>query len=796
MAFWSGFSRGGGTAAVTVLAAAIVFGGYLGFNLSGAQPPAAPEAGLVGGARTGPGSGSVPDGPTDGQTDGQTDGALSAGSAGAERDTARDTAAAADAAQTARAGAGSSNGEPDPAPDSALGISRTAPVSDAPDSDAPDQANGAGAAQAPEKRASRGQFNNTVTLSDLPDPSAMTQAVPLAPPTGGAAQDAGGPGSSVAAGPGETSTDIAADRSAPSLPRQDEAGQAAPVTRDRMAALPPPSDTAAPRPQAVAGAPSPEPAQGSQMATPDAGTTPRIATRADATTPPASRSDDANGDQAGGARVDAGRTGAEQAGAEQTGAEQAIREEASTAPTKTALTKTAPTKTAPTPTANPRASDVAALAPDAQAGGATQPARPQDLPDDPGITAPSIDVMRLDRAGAGLLAGRAEPGARIAATLDGTEIAQTRSDSGGRFVMFLDVAPGTKPRQLSMSAETGTGRRRSEETILIAPFGDIVADATDVTDAGGQADADGGGDTPAPAAEAASSTQRAADPLAADLLAADPLAAGRTSVMQSAPGRPAAPNDPGTAGAAPAGGVVADAQSRASTAPQGPEMSGAQGSGQIGPAPGNPGSRDAPNAPDGRDPRPGSPALLLADRNGVRLIQPSAGTAPEVMRNVVIDTISYDDSGEVLLAGRGKADGSVRFYLNNRPVRTTAIEVDGTWRTPLPQVQAGVYTLRVDELDGQGRVTSRFETPFQREDPLKLGPAALARHVEGQPGGVVTVQPGFTLWEIARANYGEGILYVRVYEANKRQIRDPDLIYPGQVFEVPEPSADQPQPQP
>ncbi len=53
---------------------------------------------------------------------------------------------------------------------------------------------------------------------------------------------------------------------------------------------------------------------------------------------------------------------------------------------------------------------------------------------------------------------------------------------------------------------------------------------------------------------------------------------------------------------------------------------------------------------------------------------------------------------------------------------------------------------------------------------------------------VITVQPGFTLWGIASKSYGDGILYVRVYEANKDQIRNPDLIYPGQVFTVPAPS--------
>jgi nucleoid-associated protein YgaU len=50
---------------------------------------------------------------------------------------------------------------------------------------------------------------------------------------------------------------------------------------------------------------------------------------------------------------------------------------------------------------------------------------------------------------------------------------------------------------------------------------------------------------------------------------------------------------------------------------------------------------------------------------------------------------------------------------------------------------------------------------------------------------IITVQPGFTLWGIASESYGDGLLYVQVYEANKDQIRDPDLIYPGQVFTVP-----------
>jgi nucleoid-associated protein YgaU len=47
------------------------------------------------------------------------------------------------------------------------------------------------------------------------------------------------------------------------------------------------------------------------------------------------------------------------------------------------------------------------------------------------------------------------------------------------------------------------------------------------------------------------------------------------------------------------------------------------------------------------------------------------------------------------------------------------------------------------------------------------------------------VQPGATLWAIAEEKLGDGVLYVAVFEANRDLIRDPDLIYPGQVFRIP-----------
>ncbi len=51
--------------------------------------------------------------------------------------------------------------------------------------------------------------------------------------------------------------------------------------------------------------------------------------------------------------------------------------------------------------------------------------------------------------------------------------------------------------------------------------------------------------------------------------------------------------------------------------------------------------------------------------------------------------------------------------------------------------------------------------------------------------GKVVIQPGNNLWQISRVIYGKGHQYTVIYEANKDQIRNPDRIYPGQIFETP-----------
>jgi nucleoid-associated protein YgaU len=146
---------------------------------------------------------------------------------------------------------------------------------------------------------------------------------------------------------------------------------------------------------------------------------------------------------------------------------------------------------------------------------------------------------------------------------------------------------------------------------------------------------------------------------------------------------------------------------------------------------------------------------------------------------VTISSISYAEEGGVTLEGLAEAGASVRAYVDDAFAESAVADAEGQWALKLDGVEAGVYRLRIDAIGDDGRVASRVETPFQRDYPDVAEPGA-ARPVS------VTVQPGHNLWTLARAHYGQGVLYSKIYTANAEMIRNPDLIYPGQIFDLPE----------
>lgn len=173
---------------------------------------------------------------------------------------------------------------------------------------------------------------------------------------------------------------------------------------------------------------------------------------------------------------------------------------------------------------------------------------------------------------------------------------------------------------------------------------------------------------------------------------------------------------------------------------------------------------------------------------------------------VSIDAVDYDTAGNIVFTGRGQPGHSARIYVDNSHSGDAAIGEDGHWAfSGTTSIKTGVHALRVDGIDGSGKVLNRVEVPFFREETNKVAAAAPdqadGKTDQQQPeaaspaiknvDGRVVIQPGNNLWRISKVLYGSGAKYTLLYEANKDLIRDPDMIYPGQVFKTPDAVAPQ-----
>jgi LysM repeat protein len=68
---------------------------------------------------------------------------------------------------------------------------------------------------------------------------------------------------------------------------------------------------------------------------------------------------------------------------------------------------------------------------------------------------------------------------------------------------------------------------------------------------------------------------------------------------------------------------------------------------------------------------------------------------------------------------------------------------------------------------------------------IKVNPNAPAQAAAGSGGGTYTVKAGDTLSKIAKEHLGDANAYMKIFNANKDQLTDPDKIKPGQVLKIP-----------
>jgi nucleoid-associated protein YgaU len=371
---------------------------------------------------------------------------------------------------------------------------------------------------------------------------------------------------------------------------------------------------------------------------------------------------------------------------------------------------------------------------------------------------PAFDVVRVEPTGETVVAGRATPGATVELLLNGVRQSRVVADPSGLFALVPDsLPPGAHELVLQVTNGDGT-KVRSPQSVTV-----VVA------------------------------SNRKDPPL----------------VTITAPGQPAV-----VLSRPDAATTVASAKPDATP----PARAGADAS--AGPVPAKPDAK--PSVIAGA----GSPAATTAP-------PPAAKPRPSIQ----IASVETEGTGKFLVSASAAPAAVVRLYLNETFIAPASAAADGRVSFAIERgMQPGAYKVRLDDVDPvSGQVRSRAEVPFEMPHQVaaravpaqpvpstqaapagtageEMAPARFA--VAGEPSGTgpaqkepettpgrtladisptvvvpeintAVVSRGDSLWAISKRTYGAGFRYTVIYGANAGQIRDPDLIYPGQLFVLP-----------
>ncbi|WP_457151875.1 LysM peptidoglycan-binding domain-containing protein [Mesorhizobium sp. P5_C1] len=387
---------------------------------------------------------------------------------------------------------------------------------------------------------------------------------------------------------------------------------------------------------------------------------------------------------------------------------------------------------------------------------ATAPAVPSTdaaAPAAAGPIVPSFDVVRVESNGSIVIAGNAAPNSKVEILNGTTVLGSTVAGPDGAFVIVLDDPLKPGDYTIALRATTGDVVTASAQTAVVS----VPKDA-----------------------------------------------AGQVLAMVEEPGKPAellTVPAPETKPAAPAAGDQAA----------------------------------APAAP--------APAAVAAAPAPAAPATPPAGSVAEP--KIVVEAVEIDGN-KIFVAGLADAGRKVRAYANDILLGDAKTSPDGHFLVEATRdIPVGSYTIHVDGLDADGvTVVARAAVPFEREPgdsvaavapaeakpaapavagaapaesasapaaPATEAPAMTPAPATDAPGVVAAATPpgdvpetvapklehagsaviirrNDTLWRISRRVYGRGMRYSTIYLANQDQISDPDRIWPGQVFKVPEKS--------
>ena len=442
----------------------------------------------------------------------------------------------------------------------------------------------------------------------------------------------------------------------------------------------------------------------------------------------------------------------------------------------------------------PKQDQVAAVAPSDTTGASRQQEQPADqLQGDDAVqspVSPSFDMMRVEQDGSAVLAGRAMPGAKVVALLDGQPIGEETANDRGEWVIvpsqalpagahevtleqtaadgsvtksdqavaftvsetpntqpLIVLSENAKPSRVLQKPDAGPEAKSAEQVAVVQPDTSATGEAGQQPKAEEPAapEAKLPAETSEPEKQTTPATAAAGRQLTVDVVDYDDL--GRTTFSGSAP--------PG----AKVRIYVSDMFAGEATA-----------------------------AGDGRWSLTAA-REIAAGTHTLRADQVAAAGA--VMQRIELPFLRESQERIAALQEQRKAEQPAEpapaSDTQVQPAQQPATEPSAATADSAQQsagqseatnTDAAVSssTQAVGPAAGQAEQVAAATAPASDEAAKPAEPA--------KPGRVV-IQPGNNLWQISRVIYGKGVQYTVIYEANKDQIRNPNLIYPGQIFDTP-----------
>ena len=174
--------------------------------------------------------------------------------------------------------------------------------------------------------------------------------------------------------------------------------------------------------------------------------------------------------------------------------------------------------------------------------------------------------------------------------------------------------------------------------------------------------------------------------------------------------------------------------------------------------------------------------IILREKNNYlssKILKFSKSSSIEIINNnkkilgLSLDIAEYLDEDSLMLTGRTKPNAKVKLFFSDNFIKDSTSDNRGVWKIELKNFEFTDNNLIVTtEIEGQ-KIKLKTKIFEKKIDPNFI--------FEKE----VIVKNGNSLWRIARKTLGGGVYYSEIYKSNMKEIENPDLIFPGQVFNIP-----------